>query len=491
MSRAERPVAVVDLGSNTVRLVVFEGKTRVPTPMFNERFFCGLGRGLGATGHLDEDAIPQVMTSLDRFRRIADSLGAPRLNVLATAAVRDGVDGAELVRRIERRIGQRVKVLSGSAEAELAASGVLSGMPEADGIVGDLGGGSLELAEVRDGRIGRTASLPLGPLRLAEYGRADSLRAVREVTRHLRQVPWLARGRGRSFYAVGGSWRALALTHIALTSHPVHMVHGYSLARADAQALALELRGPDGRGLAKLAGVAERRIDMLPRAATVLERIIARMRPAEIVFSATGLREGFLFDQLDRRARARDPLLAAAQELAGRESRDPAFGVRLIEWTKPLFPREKSAEARLRAATCMLTDLGWREHPDYRADQVFLRILRHPFLALDHADRVMLAASLYVAAGGKLGKATTTSALELLDRDRRHRAAVMGAALRLAHVVSGGAIGVLGHARLRPRRGRLDLMLRGSALPTSPNVESALKRLVRAGAYSHGRIVKG
>jgi len=250
MSRAERPVAVVDLGSNTVRLVVFEGKTRVPTPMFNERFFCGLGRGLGATGHLDEDAIPQVMTSLDRFRRIADSLGAPRLNVLATAAVRDGADGAELVRRIERRIGQRVKVLSGSAEAELAASGVLSGMPEADGIVGDLGGGSLELAEVRDGRIGRTASLPLGPLRLAEYGRADSLRAVREVTRQLRQVPWLARGRGRSFYAVGGSWRALALTHIALTSHPVHMVHGYALARADAQALALELRGPDGRGLA-------------------------------------------------------------------------------------------------------------------------------------------------------------------------------------------------------------------------------------------------
>jgi exopolyphosphatase/guanosine-5'-triphosphate,3'-diphosphate pyrophosphatase len=489
MSRGDRPFAVVDLGSNTVRLVVFEGKSRVPTPMFNERFFCGLGRGLSATGRLDQDAVPQVMTSLDRFRRIAESLGASRLNVLATAAVRDGADGAELVRRIERRIGTRVTVLSGSAEAGLAAAGVISGMPEADGIVGDLGGGSLELADVKGRHTGRTASLPLGPLRLTEFGRADSLRMVREVTRQLRQVQWLSRGRGRTFYAVGGSWRALAVTHMALTSHPVHMVHGYSLGRADAQALAQELRGPHGRELAKLAGVAERRLDLLPRAATVLERLIARMRPHAVVFSATGLREGFLFEQLDRRVRAKDPLIAAAEELAAREARDPAFGVRLAEWTKPLFPREKPEETRLRTATCLLNDTGWREHPDYRAEQVFLRILRHPFLALGHEDRVMLAAALYVAAGGKLGKAAPNSALELLDRDRRHRAAVMGAALRLAYVVSGGAIAVLAHAQLTPRRGRLDLELKGKALPASPNVESALRRLVRAGNYRHGRVV--
>jgi exopolyphosphatase/guanosine-5'-triphosphate,3'-diphosphate pyrophosphatase len=489
MTRDARPFAVVDLGSNTVRLVVFEGKSRVPTPMFNERFFCGLGRGLGATGRLDEDAIPRVMTSLDRFRRIADSLGAPKLNVLATSAVRDGADGPELVRRIERRIGTRVNVLSGSAEAELAAAGVLSGMPEADGIVGDLGGGSLELADVKAGRTGRTVSLPLGPLRLADFGRADSLHMQREVTHRLRQVAWLPRGRGRTFYAVGGSWRAMAVTHMALTSHPVHMVHGYRLGRADAQVLALELRGAHGRELAKLAGVAERRVELLPRAAAVFERLIARMRPTEVVFSATGLREGFLFEQLDGRVRARDPLIAAAEELAAREARDPAFGVRLIDWTKPLFPREKAEETRLRAATCLLNDTGWREHPDYRAEQVFLRVLRHPFLALGHEDRVMLAAALYVAAAGKLGKGAPNSALELLDRDRRRRAAVMGAALRLAYLVSGGAIGVLAHARLRPRGGRLDLELKGKALPASQNVDSALRRLVRVGNYHQGRIV--
>jgi exopolyphosphatase/guanosine-5'-triphosphate,3'-diphosphate pyrophosphatase len=332
-------------------------------------------------------------------------------------------------------------------------------------------------------------SLPLGPLRLAEFGRADSLRTLREVTRQLRQVQWLLRGRGRTLYAVGGSWRAMAVTHMALTSHPVHMVHGYSLGRSDARALALELRGPHGRALAKLAGVAERRVELLPRAATVLERLIAQMRPNAVVFSATGLREGFLFEQLDRRVRAKDPLIAAAEELASREARDPAFGARLVDWTKPLFPRERAEETRLRAATCLLNDTGWREHPDYRAEQVFLRILRHPFLALGHEDRVMLAAALYVAAGGKLGKASPNSALELLDRDRRHRATVMGAALRLAYVVSGGAIAVLAHARLKPARGRLDLELKGKALPASQNVESALRRLARAGNYHHGRVV--
>ena len=489
MTRANRPFAVVDLGSNTVRLVVFEGATRVPSPLFNERFFCGLGRGLGATGRLDEEAIPQVMASLDRFRRIAGSIGVNRLHVLATAAVRDGENGAELVHDIERRIGARVQVLSGETEARYSAAGVLCGMPDADGIVGDLGGGSLELIEVKSGASGRAASLPLGPLRLAEFGRADSVRAAREIARHLRGVKWLPRAHGRTFYAVGGSWRAFALCHIALTSHPVHMVHGYALSRADALALAQELRGSHGRAIAKLAGVAERRIDMLPRAAAVLERLLAQMRPSDIVFSATGLREGFLYEHLERRERAKDPLIAAAETLAARELRDPAFGARLVHWTAPLFAREGAAAARLRHAACLLSDMGWREHPDYRADQVFLRVLRHPFLALGHEDRVMLAAALFVGAGGKLGKADPASALSLLDRERRHRAALLGAALRLAYAVSGGAKGVLAAASVHPRRGRLDLVLRGKALPASPNVDSALKRLVRAGQYSHGRVV--
>jgi exopolyphosphatase/guanosine-5'-triphosphate,3'-diphosphate pyrophosphatase len=489
MTVAQRPFAVVDLGSNTVRLVVFEGATRVPTPLFNERVFCGLGRGLGTTGRLDEEAIPQVMASIGRFRRVAFSLGASRLHVLATAAVRDGANGADLVERIERRIGARVHVLSGAEEARLSAAGVLCGMPDADGIVGDLGGGSLELVEVKAGRTGRAASLPLGPLRLAEIGRANSLRCAREIARHVRSVPFLERAHGRTLYAVGGSWRAMALVHMALTSHPVHIVHGYTLSRADATALALELRGPDGRSIAKLAGVAERRIDMLPHAAAVMERLMARMRPSEIVFSATGLREGFLYEHLAPRERSRDPLLAAAEAMAAREARDPDFGARLIPWTAPLFPRERNGDERLRRAICDLSDMGWREHPDYRAEQVFLRTLRHPFLAIGHEDRVMVAAALFVAAGGKLSKVAPASALALLDRERRHRASVLGAALRLAYAVSGAATGILAHTVLRPRRGRLDLVLRGRALPASPSVENALKRLARAGAYSHGRIV--
>jgi exopolyphosphatase/guanosine-5'-triphosphate,3'-diphosphate pyrophosphatase len=276
---------------------------------------------------------------------------------------------------------------------------------------------------------------------------------------------------------------------MTLVKHPVHMVHGYTLSRSDAVALAERLRGPEARSLAKEADVAERRIDLVPRAAEVLELLLERMRPAQVEFSATGLREGYLYGRLDARERAKDPLLAAAATLSDREARNPAFCERLIPWSKRLFPRESAAAERLRRAACLLSDLGWREHPDYRAVQVFLRVLRFPFLGIDHEERVRLAASIFAAAGGKVGKSAPSPALELLDPAARRRAQTVGGALRLAYVVSGGAVPVLADSALTARGSRLTLSLRRRALPVSPNVETAFQRLLRAGGYAGGRII--
>jgi exopolyphosphatase / guanosine-5'-triphosphate,3'-diphosphate pyrophosphatase len=486
---SDAPFAVIDLGSNTVRLVVFERASRVPVALVNERVFSELGRGVGASGRLDEAQVAPLMDCLGRFARLAASFGAPQVTVLATSAVRDAANGAELVARIRSRFPAEIVVLSGEEEARLAAEGVISGMPAADGLVGDLGGGSLELVEVSGKRTGRTVSLPLGPLRLAEASKGDMAAAGREIGERLKRLDWLDAGRDRDFYAVGGSWRALAQVNMDQTSYPIHMVHGYAIGRKEAANLATLVRGLGPQSLSRIGGVAERRLALMPLGAAVLGELVARIRPGRVVFSAAGLREGFLFSRLDAKERARDPLIAAAEALAAREARDAALGRRLEPWIRPLFPTETAAESRLRRAACLLADIGWREHPDYRAQLVFRRMLHHPFLAIDHHERVTLALALFVRLGGKLGRAAQLDpAVSLLDDAGKARALAIGTALRLAYAVSAGAADILDDSALRADGRRVELVLTGRALPEGPQVGKSFKQLLRV-IRTEGRIV--
>jgi exopolyphosphatase/guanosine-5'-triphosphate,3'-diphosphate pyrophosphatase len=483
------PFAIIDLGSNTVRLVVFERVARFASALLNERVFCGLGRGLGGSGRLDDVAIPPLMVTLERFHLLAASLGAGEVTVLATAAVREAKNGSELVQRIRDRFKSVVLVLSGAEEAKLSAAGVLFGFPDADGVMADLGGGSLELVDLPRGRVGDSASLPLGSLRLAEVGRASASEAAEEIAGQLKRVAWLDRLRDRDFYAVGGAWRALAQLHMNETGYPVHMVHGYTLGRKEAGHIASRARAMGKDQLARIEGIADRRLETLPYGAAVLDEILARAKPARVVFSATGLREGYLYDRLDRAERDKDPLVVAAEAMGGRAFRDSGFWERLEAWTRPLFPGEQAAETRLRRVACVLANIGWREHPDYRADQVFSRIMHFPFLALAHADRAALAAALYVRCGGKIGKAPRMPALALLGEDDQERAVVLGLALRLAYAVSGGAPPILDGVQLRPQGKRLELVIDGHAVAAGPQIEKAFKALVRAARFADGRIV--
>jgi exopolyphosphatase / guanosine-5'-triphosphate,3'-diphosphate pyrophosphatase len=486
----DAPFAVIDLGSNTVRVVVFERQARVPVALVNERVFSGLGRGVGTSGRLDEAQIVPLMECLGRFVSLAASLGAPRVTVLATSAVRDAANGPDLVARIRSRWPAEVVVLSGEEEARISAEGVISGMPEADGIVGDLGGGSLELTEVADKGTGRTVSLPLGPLRLAETSRGDLATAMREVGDRLKRVDWLEAGRDRDLYAVGGSWRALAQVHIDQSDYPIHMVHGYALARKDAANFASVVRGLGPQSLERIQSIPERRRELLPLGAAVLAELVSRIKPARVVFSAAGLREGFLFSRLDAKERDKDPLLVACEALAAREARDPALGARIEPWSRPLFPGETAREARVRRAACILSDIGWREHPDYRAPQIFRRMLHHPFLGLDHRDRVTLAIALFVRLGGKLGSAAQLDpATGLLDETGKNRALAIGSALRLAYAVSGGAADILAESELRVQGKRVELVLSGKALPEGPQVAKSFRQLLRA-IKSDGRILE-
>ncbi len=473
-------IGVVDIGSNTVRLVVYDLPNRLPIPIFNEKAQCALGLGLGATGRLNPKGTSEALRSLVRFVRLAEAMEVGHLELVGTAAVRDAADGADFVRRVEEACGKPVHVLSGAEEARLAAVGLINGVSDADGVLGDLGGGSLDLVSLRRGVVGTYATLPLGHLRMRERCKGD-LDAAREIASgELSQVDWLAATNGRRFYAVGGSWRALARIFIEQTHHPLHVIDNFEAGFFDALRLAHLISGLSQETLANLVNIDRKRLETLPYAALTLAVLLEHARPATVVFSAFGMREGQMIELLPARLRDQDPLISACESQAERIGRFAMHGQEILDWMTPLFIDETLAERRLRLASCLLSDIGWSEHPDYRAIHAFFRVLRLPYPGLTHADRVELAVAALVRYGGDPTVSAVARHLGLLGSDRLARARTIGLALRLAQTVSGGAPGLLPRTGLVQDEKRLSLRIPGDgSVLSSEAVERRLNRLAR------------
>ncbi|WP_445682015.1 Ppx/GppA phosphatase family protein [Radicibacter daui] len=434
-------VGVVDIGSNSIRIVVYSRLGRAPVVIHNEKVLCGLGKTLEQSGKLNPEGVELAIVNLARFRHLAEAMRLVRLDVIATAAVRDAVDGPEFVARVRRECGLDITVISGEEEARLSAVGVISGTPWADGVMGDLGGGSLELVGIDDHALGSMVTTPLGPLRLMGIsGGKDAL--VAEIDKRLDAVRWLSSYAGRNFYPVGGAWRSLAKAHMEQTGHPIHIVHDYEVSGPEITELASRVAAMGKPEIEKLPGASRRRRDVLPVACLVLERLLMRLEPRSVIFSAFGLREGVLFDQLPDSERIKDPLLDACEALEHTLGRF-GHGEILTAWTSPLFPEETPGERRLRVATCTLSDVGWFEHPDYRAEHAYLRVLRMPFAALSHPERAFLALAIHARYSGDAGGGFTADARRLLDERQVEQAVRLGLALRLAHNLSGGAPALL------------------------------------------------
>ncbi len=475
-------VGVVDIGSNTVRLVVYEAPHRLPMPIFNEKSQCGLGIGLARSGRLNPAGVEAAERCILRFARLAGPMGVEHLQVVATAAVRDAADGPEFVRRLEAACGVRVHVLSGAEEARLAAVGLLNSVPRADGLLGDLGGGSLDLVSLDEGRIGSFATLPLGHLRLAEAADGDRAKAIRVLDQQLGGVPWLGDIAGRTVYAIGGSWRALAKVCIEQLNHPLHVVDNFEIGLLDALRLSDLVAGLSASTLAKLSSIDNKRLATLPHAAAALSGLLQATRAERVVFSAYGMREGQMLELISPELRGLDPLLSACEGVAERTGRFANHGQEIFDWLTPLFAAETAADKRLRLAACLLSDIGWSEHPDYRAVHAYFRVLRIPYPGLTHPDRAALALIMLFRYGGSVdddGIAAPVRAL--LDDADQHRARVVGLALRLAHTLYGAAPGMLSRTTLKPADKRLVLDVSAdTATLASEAGERRLNRLAKA-----------
>jgi exopolyphosphatase / guanosine-5'-triphosphate,3'-diphosphate pyrophosphatase len=471
-------VGVVDIGSNTVRLVVYETQTMSPIPIFNEKVQCALARDMSRTGRLSPRGVSEALRSLARFSRLAEAMGVSRLELVATAAVRDASDGAVFVEQVEKVSGHPVHVLSGAEEARLAAVGLLNGVPDADGVLGDLGGGSLDLVSLDGGRIGNFATFRAGHLRLAEEADWDRQRARQIIDDVLAGLPWLAEVSGRSVYAVGGSWRGLARIFIEQTHHPLHVVDNYTVNFFDALRLSRLIASVSESMLQKLTNITNRRLDTLPYAAIALSALIEIARPDRVVFSGFGMREGQMLELLPPDLKPHDSLIGACEFQARRAGRFAIHGQEMLDWMTPLFPSETAAERRLRLAICLLSDIGWTEHPDYRAHHAYQRVLRISYPGLTHPDRALMALAVFVRYGRDIADPLLNATPSLLDESRISLSRTIGLALRLAHTLSGGAPGLLAQTRLKVEKDRLILLLPAdNAVFLSEAVDRRLKQL--------------
>jgi len=473
---------IVDLGSNSVRLVIFEGRGRNPQAIFNEKAVLGLGRGLQQSGRLNEQAIEAALTVLGRYHVLARAMRADPLEVLATAAVRDASNGREFIAALRSRMpGVPITVLSGEREAMYSAAGVLLGFPGADGILGDLGGGSLELVELAGGAAREATSLPLGAIRLAERAGGELPRARALAEQELARVPWLGAGAGRDLYLVGGAWRALARIHIAQTGYPLAIVHHYVLAREEARDLAGVVAAASPRVLERMPGAPRKRLADLPFAALVLRRLLRATGASRVVFSANGLREGWYAGLLPEAVRQADPLRSAAREMGEIWGRDPELPPALLDWLEPLFTEAGPAARMLREAACWLSDIGAHDHPEYRAEQSFLRVLRQHGVGLDHHARAFLALVVATRYEAEANAPFVAPTRVLLDAASIRRAEALGAALGLAYTLCGGTPGLLEGASLSESKGQLRLRLvPGNGLFAGESVQRRIEELAAA-----------
>lgn len=440
-------------------MVVYTGSGRAPAPVYNERTLCGLGRSLGTTGRLDPDAIQVALAHLSRFAALGRAMAVTHIHALATEAVRAAEDGAAFVAEAERTLGTSIRILDGEAEATASASGVVSGIPAADGMMGDLGGGSLEIVALDMGVPGSRATLPVGSLRLREMVGGNISKAEAYVDKAIAKVGWLGSIKGRTFYPVGGAWRAFASVHMGQHNYPLHIIHQYALSRADALSLLQLIMRMSPKSLAKIPRVPKARLGTLPVAALVMERLLAAAKPKEVVFSAHGLREGWLFSQSSATQQAADPLLTDAAEVGARESRFGAPGEELDQWLQPLFPDEPPRRQRLRRAAVILSDIAWRDHPDYRARDSFSRVLHMPLTGIDHGERVILAFMVSASYGGGRTGPVRSLVRPLAADDDIEYAMTVGRALRFARSLTGGTVEVLRTTRLEMDKQHLVLRL--------------------------------
>ncbi|MBA3908913.1 MAG: exopolyphosphatase [Rhodobacter sp.] len=435
--RALSRVGVIDVGSNSVRMVVFDGAARSPAYFYNEKIMCGLGKGLAETGQLNPQGRVRALSALRRFALLAEGMAINPLTVVATAAMREATDGPEFQAEVLRETGLKLHVIDGDEEARLSAQGVLLGWPDAKGIVCDIGGNSMELARISDGKVGKRVSTPLGPFRLLQVS-SDQKERRAHIAKVLKDAQSVLKSKGERIYLVGGSWRVIARLDMERRNYPLTVLHEYRMTPKGLDDTLDWLAVADLPVLRGRTGTSAERMELVPLACEVLRELVAQFDPSEIDVSAYGIREGMLYEHMPEKLRARDPLIEAARMAEVVQARIPGFGKKLFDFLLPLFPDAEKDQLRLIKAACLLHDTTWRAHPDFRAEACFDNATRANLGGLDHPGRVFLGLALLHRYKNSRSGSRLEPMFRLLSEDEIQAAEVLGKAMRFGAMFSVG-----------------------------------------------------
>ena len=456
-------VGVIDIGSNSIRLVVFDGAARSPAYFYNEKIMAGLGSEMSETGRRSCEGRQRAVAAIKRFQMLADGLGLDPLTAVATAAVREAEDGEEFRQDVLEQTGLVIHVIDGAEEARLSAQGVLLGWPDASGMVSDIGGSSMELAALDNGKIGACRTSPLGPLRLQSIkGRKKRKAHIRSVINDM--VDQMGAHQDR-LYLVGGSWRAIARIDMERRGYPLHVLHEYRMTPKSIRATVAWIAEQDPSDLRSRTGTSEARMALVPLACEVLLELIRALKPREIAISSYGIREGMLYEQMPEDLRHRDPLIEACRFAESKDARQPGFGKVLHKFLTPLFRNAPVGRRRVIKAACLLHDVSWRAHPDYRHEVCFDNVTRASLGGLTHSARIVLGLSLLHRYRNSRDNTRFAPLFELLPDEDIALAEVLGKAMRFASMLAGDKAELMGELRWFPKKKRLELRLPAKAAP--------------------------
>ncbi|MGR3604707.1 exopolyphosphatase [Sulfitobacter sp.] len=471
-ARALARVGVVDVGSNSVRLVVFDGAARSPAYFYNEKIMCALGAGMAETGHLSPTGRARALSAMRRFSKLAERMELTELTVVATAAVRDASDGREFCDEVQRETGLKIWVIDGEEEARLSAQGVLLGWPGAYGLVCDIGGSSMELAEISGGRVGKRVSSALGPLKLRDMsGGAKAREAhIRDTMQALTEKMGAQRDR---LFLVGGSWRAIARIDMVRRGYPLHVLHEYRMTAKSVRETVKHIQKYDLEELRQISGVSASRMALVPYAAEVLSRLVKTFKPKDIAVSSYGIREGMLYEQMPQRLRDRDPLIEACRFAEAKDARTPGFGKVLYDFILPLYKAAPPQRKRLVKAACLLHDVSWRAHPDYRAEVCFDNATRANLGGLKHSERIYLGLALLHRYSNKRENTRFEDLYQMVDEKTRNEAEILGKAMRFGAMMWMNKDDQRSTLRWFPKKKILELWLPNDMIPLFGEVAEA------------------
>lgn len=472
--------AVIDIGSNTVRLVVYSGSRRAPDVWLNEKVSARLGRDLSETGQIPEKASTEALAALARYSCILSDIGVEDVQVVATAAVRDAHNGREFLAAIEKT-GLKPRLLSGEEEAQAAAFGVISAFPGAVGTVADLGGGSLELVKIENDNCHGGTSLPHGTLRLPKLRALGSDAFEKTMRKAMGKVGWAAAHPG-PLYLVGGTWRAFAAYAMHTSKFPLTDPHGFHLDAQNADKIAKQIARMEPAELSAIQGISSSRAAGLPDAAAMLRVMTSELRPEGLIFSSWGLREGLLYQGLRGAVRKQDPFLAAMDNFTLPRGGSATLAAQMAAWTadaatQPGNASERGDSERLRLAATMLALAVARVEPNLRQSHAYQWAINKRWVNLGAAGRAQLAAAMLAFCGKP---SVPDDLLRLADEASLREAAGWGLAIRLCRRLGAGSQASLMASTLRREGERLVLWIDESRAQLATNPASGdLKTLAQ------------